>query len=455
MKSKIHILCPEYVPLENKGEEAIIRGVIDVLFTDIDCEYHIVDNKSRKYYRKGNIHVHPGSLFFSDWRSREFGLGLSWNQIYSSFCSLLRNGLNKFFPWWILKPHKEARALKQYLSNEKRVPTKYKESVNLLKNVDYIIAGHNGGLNEYVCHVLNELNTINIPFGIFGSSMKPSVKQKSLLKVYEKSFRLSDFNIARNPIGYNWALKNFPHLTFDLKPDPAFGMIPENDLVTNEIVEQNGLSRFFNKPVVMITTAEPAPIARHSFDSSVGPFQKIESHRNFLSELIKLIHENTDYNLLFLPHTIGPDKKMDDRIISKDIVKRADLNYSTRVVVLEEDLSAKELKGLIRKADFLIAERVHSIIGAIGVITPFMCLASKADNRVEGILKQQMNQSQSIYYLNTPNANEAYNLFLKLFNKRSELKTSHQKLNQDIQSDFIKIKTQIREIIDTKISFSK
>ena len=32
MKNKIRVLCPEYVPLENKGEEAIIRGTIDVLF---------------------------------------------------------------------------------------------------------------------------------------------------------------------------------------------------------------------------------------------------------------------------------------------------------------------------------------------------------------------------------------------------------------------------------------
>ena len=41
---KIHILCPEYVPLENKGEEAIIRGTIDVIFGKQEelCEYHMV-----------------------------------------------------------------------------------------------------------------------------------------------------------------------------------------------------------------------------------------------------------------------------------------------------------------------------------------------------------------------------------------------------------------------------
>ena len=47
---KIQILCPEYVPLENKGEEAIIRGVVDVLNLDEGCTYHIVDNNSPKYY---------------------------------------------------------------------------------------------------------------------------------------------------------------------------------------------------------------------------------------------------------------------------------------------------------------------------------------------------------------------------------------------------------------------
>lgn len=451
MRSKIQILCPEYVPLENKGEEAIIRGVIDILFPNGECEYHIVDNNSKTYYKKGDLHVHPGSLFFSKWRSKEFGLGLSWEQIYSSMCSILRNSLNIVFPQWIKKPHKKAINLKKYIHGVKKTPNKYKVSVELLKNIDYVIAGHNGGLNEYVCHILNELSDIGIPFGIFGSSLKPKVKQKSLLEIYEKTLRRSDFNIIRNPIGFNWALNNFPDLKFELHPDPAFGMTPESDFHVNKIIKNKGLESLFNQPVIMITTAEPAPIARYSFDNYLWSVQKIEAHRIFLSNLLRLLHSNTNCNILFLPHTIGPEKKMDDRLISKDIIMRAYLENSERIFLLEDDLSAKELKGLIKKADFLIAERLHSIIGAIGVETPFMSLASTNDIRVEGILKQQMNQSDKIYYLNRPNSEEAFNTFKELFDKRLEIKIELQNINAKIKMSFESIKYDINSLIRSKI----
>lgn len=447
---KIHILCPEYVPLENKGEEAIIRGTIDVIFGKQEelCEYHMVDMNIDKYQYVNGLHMHPGKLFFSDWRSREFGLGFSWEQIYSSTCSLLRNFLNKFFPFWIRKPHKEATRLKNILKGKIKGPKKYQESIELLKKVDLIIAGHNGGLDEYVCHILNELHEINIPFGVFGSSMKPNVTQKELLKVFQKSFENSLFNIARNPLGYRWAVKNFPNCKFELNPDPAFGMFPTEDEETDIIIKENGLSKFFEKDVIMFTTAEPAPISRHSFEEKLGVFQKVEAHRKFLADLLKNIHETTDANVIFLPHTIGPNIQMDDRLISKDAIKRAGLDSDERVFLLESDLTAKELKGLIKRAEFIIAERVHSIIGAIGVRTPFMSLASDKDTRVQGILREQMELSDLVYSLRNPRIQEANKKFEELYNGRAKIVERLEVLNKRIDKELKPTGTKIKNIIN-------
>jgi len=447
MKSKIHILCPEYVPLENKGEEAIIRGTIDVVFPEYNCEYHIIDTNNKSYSFKNGIHIYPGSLFFSNWRSQEFGLGLSWERIYASACSLLRNGLNKFFPFWISKPHKQAKVLKEYLSGKRIVPKKYLESIDQLKKVEFIIAGHNGGLDEYVCHILNELHSVNIPFGIFGSSMKPNLKEKAILNVFEKTFASSKFNIARNPIGYEWANKNFPNQQFELKPDPAFGMIPEDKSKIEELIKDQALGIYFKKPVIMFTTAEPAPIARYSFEKSIGTVQKLNAHRAFLAQTLKLIHDNHDVNILFLPHTIGPEIKMDDRVIASDVIKKAGLQSSNRIKLLMGDFTAKQLKGLIAKADFLVAERVHSIIGAIGVNTPFMCLASKHDTRVNGILKIQMKLGNYIYYLADPNSQEAFEKFNLLYDQRMNSVTKLKKLNKTIDQELTSSGRKIFDII--------
>lgn len=447
---KPQILCPEYVPLENKGEEAIIRGTIDVIFgqQENSCEYHMVDMNIDEYQFVNGLHMHPGKLFFSDWKSREFGLGFSWEQIYSSSCSLLRNFLNKFAPFWIRAPHKQAIRLKKILAGEIKGPEKYQESINLLKKVNFIIAGHNGGLDEYVCHILNELNKINIPYGIFGSSMKPSVTERERLKVFEKSFKNSLFNIARNPIGFRWAVKNFPNCEFELNPDPAFGMFSIEDKETDEIIKENDLSKFFEKEVIMFTTAEPAPISRHSFEGKVGVFQKKNAHRKFLADLLLYIHETTNANVIFLPHTIGPNIQMDDRLISKDIIKRAGLDSDERVFLLETDLSAKELKGLIGKAEFLIAERVHSIIGAIGVRTPFMCLASEKDTRVQGILREQMELSDLVYSLRRPSKEEVNKKFKKLYKERTKIVKRLVSLNKRIDKELKPTGNKINKIIN-------
>ena len=96
MKNKIRVLCPEYVPLENKGEEAIIRGtmmcyspILNVSITLIIIQKFIM-NQMASMFTLG---------FVFPTGDQEFELGLSFKQIYSSICSLIRNGMNKFFPF--------------------------------------------------------------------------------------------------------------------------------------------------------------------------------------------------------------------------------------------------------------------------------------------------------------------------------------------------------------------
>ncbi len=404
MKKPIHILCPEYVPLENKGEEAIIQGTIDSIFGDNTMvEYHLLDSNIHEYQFRGGFHMHPAGIFFSDWRSREFGYDGTLKSVYSSLCSLVRNGLNLLVPFWIKSPHFQAKIAAQEIINNKTPRKKYEESIALLKKVDYIIAGHNGGLDEYVCHICCEFHKLGMRYAVFGSSMKPKVKGRHLLEVYRRCFENSDYNYVRNPLGYSWAIQNFPDQQFYLGPDPAFHMRPNPENETTELLSELELTSFLSTPTILFTTAEPAPIARFSFD---GASDKIDAHRKFLSSVLQEIVSNTNLNVLFLPHTIGPSKRMDDRAIAADVIKRANLEYNPRVKLLTNDLNARQLKGIIRSGHFLIAERVHSIIGSVGVSTPFLCLASEHDTRVTGIIKEQLGLKDWVYHLNNPDLHE-------------------------------------------------
>ena len=93
--------------------------------------------------------------------------------------------------------------------------------------------------------------------------------------------------------------KYFPKINFDLKPDPAFGMKPNDTDLVDNIIHKLGLKDFLDNKILMLTVAEPAPITRHSFKSQVGSGNKINSHRKFLAGLLKRIIQKTDYNILF------------------------------------------------------------------------------------------------------------------------------------------------------------
>lgn len=457
--NKIVILCPEIVPMDNKGEEAIIRGIMDLLGLDEEnCEYHIVDPAVKTMTIRNGLYLHPPKLFFQEWRTKEFGLDFTFERIYSSACSILRHLLDRFFPRWVNYQPKAVsnyiRYIKNYRNNnDKAIPNVFKGSIKHLSKVDYIIAGHNGGLDVNVCHFLLGVHSeLNSRYTIFGSCMSPEIVEKNKLNLYRSTFTSADNVIARNPLGYRWAEKNFKDLKPVLAPDPAFGLNPINRNTTIELLEHLGLTKFFKKDVLLVTNAEPAPISRYAFDDENSRLSKISAHRRFFGRLLDKLLSHYDFNILFLPHTIGPTIDMDDRVISKDIIKNSHYknDINGRCYVLEEDLSASELKGIISSGKMLLAERVHSVIGAIGVITPIMCLASNKDKRVEGMLKEMANLSDNIYYLNNPSIDSFMKQFERIYNNLDNEKQNLEKLNHIIKSQLNTyarvIKSQIDEL---------
>jgi polysaccharide pyruvyl transferase WcaK-like protein len=91
--------------------------------------------------------------------------------------------------------------------------------------------------------------------------------------------------------------------------------------------------------------------------------------------------------------------------------------------LLQSELSARELKGLIGQADFLVAERIHSIIGSTGVATPFLFLGSRTDARVSGIIVEMLGLPEVVYYLHTPVKTEMFAKFDDLWGKKEKLKS--------------------------------
>lgn len=372
MKKIYHILVPELVPLDNKGEEAIVRGIADIVFPNGNYELHLFDEVDEYRFQDG-IHVYPVKWFMSPWLNREFGLGLTTEKIRDSFQSLVRNLLHKFTPNWVRI--KDRALIKSMIETKNLNKTKSKSVShpgleNILK-LDYIIAGHDGAMDERVCHIIDEITQIlNIPLGVFGVEFSQSFKSSVIVDVQQNVLKNSLFFYCRTDASKAVVDKYFPEILSEVRPDPAFGMKETNEEEVDLYLKNNGFIDLFSKPVIVCTTCETGPIARYCFQNESSPGARINAHRTFYATLIKHVINTEDVNILFLPHALGPGKALDDTIVARDVISRIDDNKN-KVFLLQEDIPAKLLKGIISKADFLIAERIHSMIGAVGVNTPF------------------------------------------------------------------------------------
>lgn len=429
-----NIFIPELVPLDNKGEEAIVRGISDVLFPEGNCEIHLFDEVDSYEYRDG-LHVYPVKWFISPWLNREFGLGLNWEKMRDSSYSVIRNGLHKIWPSWV-GTHCSALKKTDIIFGKLMagaVPSSEKElRLKQILDCDYIVAGHDGALDDRVCHVLNVMLGYKKEFGVFGVEFPLSFKSKKIVSVLNGTLKNSKFFYCRTPASYKVVSENFNDVTAEVLADPAFGMIPAKSNVVEQIVERNGLRDFFTKPVIMCTSCEPPPISRFCFEEVKTPDLKLSTHRQFFADFLRFVVEYTDANILFLPHAIGPGQALDDRVIARDIIKRSGLD-GDRVRLLNDLLSAKELKGLISRADFLIAERIHSMIGAVGAHTPFLFLGSKTDRRINGIVCEMAKMESNVYFLNKPNLGELNELFKILWDTRSDTRDHLQGVYTEIR----------------------
>lgn len=439
MTKTYHILIPERVPLDNKGEEAIVRGMSDVLFPRGNCEIHLFDMVDEYRFQDG-IHVYPGKWFFSPWLVRDFGLGLTWEKLRNSMCSLTRNALHQIYPGWVRRRcapfAATAERMKTLATGRAPKDDKDQHLLRLLK-CDYVIAGHDGALNEHVCHVVDVLRELGVRCGVFGVDLRTAFLSRAMAEVHQATMQHCHFFYCRTAKSAEAAKRFFPDVHSELLPDPAFGMQPAPDHTVDKVISAEGLEAFFRRPVIMCTCCEPGPIARDCFKDIHIPDMKLRSHRKLFAELIQHIVQTYDVNVLFLPHAVGPGSALDDRRIARDILHRAQLPPD-RARLLATTCSARELKGFLKRSECLVAERVHSVIGATGVGTPFLCMGSNGDNRIRGIVQEMLGMEQAVYFLNRPTLCDLKAKFDELWEQRAALR-------RHLEDTSLRLRTRLEE----------
>jgi len=367
--NKIKILLPEEVPASNHGEEAILRGLFNTIenyFDDFEFEIFSIDfeDDASKY---GNfVKVIESSFSYQQNRIRYI----------LNYIALLY--------WGILHSIFGERIIEYLRSLEKKAFLK--ANIILLGHDNYIT-----GPNFSVQHILKTFiakvtkKKLILCVGSFGPFK--SGLMENLAKIF---LQFMDLIILREPKSYEYCLSLMPGLKkkMFLGADAAWLLRP---------IEQNQIDIIFRKegirkdaPLVGITLANKS-VVRDNF----GVFSAVSEsfHDELIARIVDYIVDNWMANVILLPHSTQMGN--DDRFVNNNVYKL--VKNKKQVFNIQTEYSAAELKGIMGELILLIAERTHSMIGALGMCTPVIGLSFPNDFRTYSILGDSLGLKDFLY----------------------------------------------------------
>lgn len=192
---------------------------------------------------------------------------------------------------------------------------------------------------------------------LWGCSVEPELLKDD--KIFKD---ICDYSliIARESISYD-ALKKVNKNTY-LYPDPAFQLDLQKIELPKGFLKNNTVGINLSPLIIKCET------------------QKDITLKNY-ENLIQYIIDTTDMNIALIPHVVWEHN--DDRMALNKLYKK--FKNSKRVVMIEEDYNAMQLKYIISNCIMFIGARTHATIAAYSTCVPTLVIGYSV--KAKGIAK--------------------------------------------------------------------
>lgn len=398
----MNIYIPEPIPSGNKGEEAILQGIYQGLKDQgkevLISVFSNTPEIDRTNY--GSQFKVVGGITFRPSRDK----------------AMPRRIIETFFIWL-----KHLTFLLMWNLLGKKCLYFFKaENWQAYADADIILVGHDGMLSD-----------LNLVFALFAKGIG---KRAVIFGCGFKKFRyrlaeiLAPFVISmmelvtlRELSSYNY-LKSLGVSSSNvfLKPDPAFLMKPAEEFAVNRFFDNEKIhSR--KRPLIGMVAIRGSDHFREFHEYVKDKNKKYEIHIEFFSKMVEKVLEIRSGTVVFIPHSVQSFYDRDDRICARD-VKAQMKRFKDDVILIENEYNASDLKGVIQRLDFLVSQRLHSIIGAASVGTPFIMLTVRGDGRAHDIVEHTIGRGDLIFDLNNPNIDDFAREFERSWVSREEIR---------------------------------
>ena len=410
-ENTVKILIAENVPSLNKGELAILEGMLESFRSIGEVEVSIL---SAHYETDASRYPPP---------VRTIDIKESWPLVGG----LDGRWCNNFFFAPILLMFKHAFFLITYKVFGLRVLRLFRGKIwQTYLNADLIIEGHDGnfGLGSdpesplfYPLYLPFFAKMLAKPTVLYAGTINRVLRFRWLI---DQIFKFALGRIDLITVRENASYQNLKEIGLQsnrifVTADLAFLLQPVPLEQVEEIMKREGIDKA-SKPLIGMTITHE--IASKAFPELNSPESSYQKHIEMIAKVIDDLTDKLNASVVFMPHCIGLDEKLDDRIVAKDIFWKC--ANKDKVKVITNEYGLQELKGLIGQFDFFIGERVHSVINAMSMCVPSIVISWSSDQRL-GIIKM-VGQENAVCYVDGLDANTLISKIDGIWSEREKIK---------------------------------
>lgn len=206
-------------------------------------------------------------------------------------------------------------------------------------------------------------------------------------------------------------------LPLEVYPDLAFILPPEKEEAADAILRKEGVP-MGEKIVGMAFSQRKLDFA---FPDKPNMPDRWERALEPIIEAVNYVTETLDADILFVAHSIGPTRILDDRVTA-DMIKTK-VKSPDRLYIMRGEYTPMELKAVAAKLDMTIGTRLHFTIDAVCNNVPSVLITQDGDLRCHGIVGDMLEQKDYVYNIDNISSDTLIECIKSLWQNRDNVRS--------------------------------
>lgn len=399
------IMIAEAIPSQNKGEAALMHGIVKTIRTHVQGEvfFYLCSESPREDEREytDNIRI-----------IGERGLVPGGDSPRQKLVTFLKSAARHLV---FLVLH---RLLGKYALS---LPFFRGDLWKAYHEADVVIVGHDNAFSKFHIPLIAFCRLLGKKTIVYGTTIMPVVMNSRLSRVLGR-FVLNKTALitTREPLTF----KLLQEIGVTRPPmyctaDKAFILDPSAPAHVQGLMARLGIDRL-PRPVIGVMVVKGSTVFKGAFKGrNYPPAEKYRKHIGEIAAALDTVIGKTGGSLVFIPHCIGPAKDVDDRLCAHDV--RQEMKEQSRVHVINDELRVPELKGIMGTFDMVVTERTHGGINAATMLVPTLWITHPGDHRTYGIVSDTLGLPQCIYNIEYLESATLAEKILELYANRREI----------------------------------